>query len=321
MTIQSGLIGIGAGAAAALLFASVTSGSMLSMLLFYLAPLPILIAGIGWSHWAALIAVLSGALALGAVFGTMFFLAFLAIAGIPAWWLGYLAMLARPAVAADGKPGALEWYPPGRLVVWAALLGALIVLAAVPYFGLDAASFRASLHAALSEMLDVKNGGTLPGVSNVDRFLDFMVLAIPATAAVLTTLTNTVNLWLAAKVVHVSGRLKRPWPTIPAMSFPRLTVAGLIVAIGLSLFGDMIGIVGSVVSASLMLAFGALGFAVLHAITVNNKGRPFMLGVAYASVLVFSWPVLLLCLLGLAETLFDLRERIVRRRGPPMLPT
>ena len=319
--MQFGLIGIGAGAAAALLFASVTSGSFLSILLFYLAPLPIMIAGIGWSHWAALIAALSGALAIGAIFGTMFLVAFLAVAGIPAWWLGYLVMLSRPAVAADGKPGALEWYPPGRLVVWAALLGALIVLCAVPYFGLDAESFRTALRAALKEMLDLEGGGTLPGVSNTDRFIDFMVLAIPATAAVLVAFINTVNLWLAAKVVHVSGRLKRPWPTIPAMSFPRLTVAGLIVAIGLSLVGGMIGIVGSVVSASLMVAFSALGFAVLHAITLTSKGRPFMLGVAYASVLVFSWPMLLLCLLGLAETLFDLRARIASRRGPPALPS
>jgi hypothetical protein len=52
--IQIAIIGIGAGAAAALLFASVTSGSLLSIPLFYLAPLPIMIAGLGWSHWAAM---------------------------------------------------------------------------------------------------------------------------------------------------------------------------------------------------------------------------------------------------------------------------
>ncbi|HEX3161226.1 MAG TPA: DUF2232 domain-containing protein, partial [Pseudolabrys sp.] len=60
--IQFAIIGIGAGVAAALLFASVTSGIWLSVPLFYLAPLPIMIAGLGWSHWAALIASLTGAL-------------------------------------------------------------------------------------------------------------------------------------------------------------------------------------------------------------------------------------------------------------------
>ncbi len=60
--MQIVLVGLGAGAASALLFASVASGSPLSILLFYLAPLPILIAAIGWSHWAALIAALAAAL-------------------------------------------------------------------------------------------------------------------------------------------------------------------------------------------------------------------------------------------------------------------
>ncbi len=133
--MQFGLIGLGAGAAAALLFASVTSGAWLSIPLFYLAPLPIMIAGLGWSHWAAMIAALAGALALGIAFGPVFFFSFLAVAGAPAWWLGYLAMLARPA---GNGAAALEWYPPGRLVVWAALLGGLVVIVAIPNFGLDA---------------------------------------------------------------------------------------------------------------------------------------------------------------------------------------
>src|SRR6476660_7402362 len=81
--IQIAIVGIGAGAAAALLFASVTSGSWLSIPLLYLAPLPIMIAGLGWSHWAAMIAALAGALGLGAVFGTVFLLAFSAGAGFP----------------------------------------------------------------------------------------------------------------------------------------------------------------------------------------------------------------------------------------------
>src|SRR3954468_19081192 len=122
---QIALIGIGAGAASALLFASVASGSMLSIFLFYVAPLPILIAALGWSHWAAVIAALGAATALAAVFGGVFFLAFMAGTGLPAWWLGYLAMLARPA-AVGGANASLEWYPSGRLVLWAAAFAALV---------------------------------------------------------------------------------------------------------------------------------------------------------------------------------------------------
>src|SRR5215470_12034081 len=139
------LIGIGAGAAAALLFASVISG----------APLPIMIAGLGWSHWAALIAASVGSISLGLALGTVFFFGFLADAGIPAWWLGYLVMLARPLTAADNghEQQPLEWYPIGRIVMWAAILAAMVVIVAIPNFGTDAQTFVTGLHDALTHML------------------------------------------------------------------------------------------------------------------------------------------------------------------------
>ena len=126
--VQLFLIGLGAGAAAALLFASVASGSALSVLLFYLAPLPILIAALGWSHWAALIAAIVASAGLAAVFGGIFLPRLPVGIGLPAWWLGYLALLARRP---PRRPAALEWYPVGHLVFWAAIIGAAIVIAAM----------------------------------------------------------------------------------------------------------------------------------------------------------------------------------------------
>ena len=319
--MQFGLIGIGAGAAAALLFASVTSGAWLSIPLFYLAPLPIMLAGLGWSHWAALIAALTGALALAVVFGPVFFFSFLAGAGLPAWWLGYLAMLARPL--GNGGAAALEWYPPGRLVVWAAVLGGLVVVVAIPNFGFDAESFRAGLRQALTHILRVDTEVptnaplTTPGVSNTSRLVDFLVAAIPPAAAVLATITNVLNLWLAARIVTFSGLLKRPWPPLAAMTFPRTLAAALAIAVALSFVGSLIGIVAGVVSASLLMAYGVLGFAVLHAITRGMASRIFLLGGVYAAVLVLGWPVLALCLLGLIDAAIDLRTRIAPTRGPP----
>jgi hypothetical protein len=320
--MQFGLIGIGAGAAAALLFASVTSGSWLSVVLFYLAPLPIMIAGIGWSHWAALVAALSGAFALGLVFGAVFFFAFLAGAGIPAWWLGYLAMLARPSSANDAT-ATLEWYPPGRLVVWAAGLAALVVIVAIPNFGTDAESFRAGLNSALTRMLQVETGGgahgpiSVPAVANPDRLIVFLVAAIPPAAAVLATITHVINLWLAGRIVKFSGLLKRPWPDLSSLTFPRWLSAALGVAMVLSFVNGFVGIVAGVLSASLFMAYGVLGFAVLHSITQGINSRTFVLGGIYAAVLVFGWPVLALCLLGLGETVFELRARVTHKRGPP----
>lgn len=324
--MQIGLIGLGAGAAAALLFASVTSGSWLSVILFYLAPLPIMIAGLGWSHWAALVAAIAAAAAIGLIFGTAFFFAFLAGAGIPAWWLTYLTLLARPVATAAGIPNepALEWYPPGRLVVWAAALAALIVLFAIPNFGLDAESFRAGLTNALNRMLqvDVAKDAALPtpNAANAKRLIEFLVTVIPPAAAVLATVTSLVNLWLAARIVKFSGRLTRPWPQLSAMTFPPAAAAALAIATGLSFIDGLLGIVAGVLSASLFMAYGVLGLAVMHDITRGIGSRPFLIGGAYVSIAVLGWPVLAFALLGLVETMLSLRARVARRRGP-MAPT
>lgn len=318
--MQTALIGVGAGAAGALLFASVSSGSWLSVVLFYLAPLPMMIAGLGWSHWAALTGALAGAVSIGAAFGSMFFIAFLAGTGLPAWWLSYLAMLARPA--GDGHT-PLEWYPPGHLVFWAALLGALLVLAAIPNFGLSGEAF----HAALSEklMLLFRDPSTpaadapliMRGVSDPKALVDFLAEAVPPAAAVIATITNAVNLWLAGRVVAYSGRLARPWPTLADMRLPTSSAAALALAVALSFASGMLGIIAGVTAASLLMAYGILGFAILHAITRGLQARGLLLGSAYGAVLVLGWPLLALCLLGLADVIFDLRGRIARKRGRP----
>jgi hypothetical protein len=304
--VQIVLVGLGAGAAAA-----------------FLSPLPILIAVFGWSHIAGLIAALSAAIALAAAFGAIFFFAFLAGAGIPAWWFGYLAMLARPVP--NGSQQTLEWYPPGRLVVWAAVLAGLVVIVAIPNFGTDAESFRAGLQRGLERMIrfpsDTPVGRTRAnvGTANPDRLINFLVMAIPPAAAVLATVTNVFNLWLAAKIVKFSGRLRRPWPNLSSLEFPRLTAIAFAAAIAASFLDGLPGIAGGVLAASLLMAFGILGFAVLHTLTRGIGSRAFVLTGVYAAVIVFGWPVLVMCVLGLAEMAFNIRDRINRRRGPPAL--
>jgi hypothetical protein len=318
--VQLVLIGISAGAATALLFASVASGSPLSVLLFYLAPLPILIAAMGWSHWAALIAAMVASASLAAVFGGFFFIAFLIGAGLPAWWLGYLALLARPANGVT--PDGLEWYPVGHLVFWAAIIAALIVIAAMLNFGTDAETFRTSLRSGLERMFQIQerapSGGETPAPRrDISRLLDLLVAALPPAAAVLTTITSVVNLWLAERVVKISGRLRRPPSDVASMQFPVFAPALTAVAVAVSFLPGLIGIAGGVMGAALLMAYAILGFAVVHVISRSLSGRSFLLGGVYVSVIVFGWPVLVMALLGLAESAFGLRARAARRQTPP----
>jgi hypothetical protein len=299
------LVGLGAGAAAALLFASVVSGSIAAIFLFYLAPLPILIAALGWSHLAGLIAAASATAAIVALSG-IFFIAVPVIA-FGAWWLGYLALLARPAT--NGGGGALEWYPAGRLVLWAAVIGTLIVAAAVPNFGTDQQSLQAALRKTYERILRDQS------------LIDVLVVAVPPAAAVFSTITNVFNLWLAARVVKISGRLKRPWPDLAAWTLPTSTAAFLAAAIAGSFLPDLLGVLFGAFAASLLMAFAMLGFAVLHAITRGMSTRALVLAAVYAAAVVLGWPVLAMSILGLAEAAFNIRGRVARRRGPPSLRT
>jgi hypothetical protein len=298
------LVGLGAGAAAALLFASVVSGSVAAIFLFYLAPLPILIAALGWSHVAGLIAAASATAAIVALSGT-FFVAVPVIA-FGAWWLGYLALLARPATNGGG---ALEWYPPGRLVLWAAVIGTLIVAAAVPNFGTDQQTLQAALRKTYERILRDQS------------LIDLLVVAVPPAAAVFSTIINVFNLWLAARVVKISGRLKRPWPDLAALTLPASTSGLLAAAVAGSFLPDLLGILAGAFAASLLMAFAMLGLAVLHAITRGMSSRALVLAAVYAAAVVLGWPVLAMSILGLAETAFNIRGRVARRRGPPSLRT
>jgi hypothetical protein len=303
--IQLVLVGLGAGAAAALLFASVASGSIAAVILFYLAPLPIAIAALGWGHLSGLIAA-AVATTVIAILSGIFFIAVPVIA-FGAWWLGYLALLGRPAN--NGGGGALEWYPVGRLVLWAALLGTLVVAAAVPNFGTDQESLQAALRKTYERILPDP------------ALIDVLVVAVPPAAAVFSTITNLFNLWLAARIVRISGRLARPWPDLAALSLPPLSAGLLAAAIAGSFLPDLVGVLFGAFAASLLMAFAVLGFAVLHAITRGMGSRAIVLAGVYGLTIVFGWPVLAMSLLGLAEIVLNIRGRVARKRGPPSLRT
>jgi hypothetical protein len=317
---QNILVGLGAGAAAALLFASVASGSLLSLFLFYLAPLPILIAALGWSHLSGLIAAVVASVCLGLVFGPMFFFAFLLGIAVPAWWLGYLALLARP-----GAGGDVEWYPPGRLVLWAAALAAGVVAIALLQIGGDTDTIRNGLQGALQRLLRIETGRapdeplSLPGIAEPERLIELLAIMLPPVAAGCGALTLVLNLWIAGRVVALSGRLKRPWPDIPGMTFPRAAPALLALAIAAAFVPALVGLIATLFAGTLSIAFTLLGFAVLHALTRGVPGRTAILGGAYAAVVVLGWPALAAVLLAIADMIFGWRARAAGR-GPPPVP-
>ena len=304
------LIGLGAGATSALLYAAAASGSPLALLLLYAAPLPILIAAAGWRHLAGLVATVFGAACLAVVVGPKTALYFTIAVGLPSWWLAYLALLARP-----GEGGVVEWYPPGRLVIWCAAIGALLVAASIPLVATSLEEYRAALRELFTKAFEAR-GGTPGLVPDADAkpLIELMTALAPSMAAGFWTASSLFNLWLAARIVRASGRLVRPWPDLRRIAFPNKAFIGLFGGFAGSLLPDLAGLVAELFAGTFLMAFALLGLAVVHVITQATPARGLILVAVYGMLVLQPWILLLLAGLGVAEQIFGVRRRF---GGPP----
>jgi len=316
------LIAIAAGCASALMFASIISGALISLLLFYLAPLPLMVAALGWGPISATIGGMTAATGLGAIFGLPYCIAFAVTIALPAWWLGHLALLGRAVTngASSGNGAspiapALEWYPVGRILLWISGFAALTTMAALLTLGTDAAAITGAMRRGLLRIIGPRDAAS---TGETEQWIDALVTIAPAAAAIVAIMTLTLNLWLAARITATSGRLHRPWPDLKSADLPPMTLAALCVAVAFCFTGGLLAILAQIVTAALMMAYALTGFAVLHTLTLALKSRVLWLSGIYAIVVVFGWPVLAIVVLGLADAVFGIRQRYLQGRPPPL---
>lgn len=307
------MIGLGAGAASALLYAAAASGSPVALMLLYVAPLPILLAGVGWRHHAGLTGAAFGAVALTLTIGPKPGLYFALVVGLPAWWLAYLTLLARPGASEADT----EWYPVGRLVCWCAALGALLVAATIPLVATNLEEYQAALRGVFAKALEGAGAAgeipKLPGGQDPKALIDLMAVLAPGLAATFWTLSSIANLWLAARITRASGRLVRPWPDLAHMDLPRGAAIAMLAGFAGSFLPGLPSLVAELFAGTFLMAFTLLGLAVMHVTTRNLPARGLILFALYALLLLQPWIVIFLAGLGLAERLIGLR----RRFGPP----
>ncbi len=332
MTVFLGL-GIGAGLVSALLFASVGAGALPAVLLMYLAPLPILIVALGWHHLVGLLALAIGAAATSMLVRPATGIAFALGPAFSAWLLAYLALLVRPAIAAEPVPQAASvpadpWYPVGKLLFWLGVAGAAITVSSLAAAtGGDYDRYREALEQAAGSLLRrearVGRSGPLPeafGVAGRD-FIRIMVAFAPALLASMLTLILAVNLWLAGKVVAISGRLARPWPDIPAARMPLGALPAMLAGGVLSLLPGFAGAVGTAIAGGLLMAFALQGLALVHFVSRNRAGRGAVLSLLYVMTVILAYVFLpAFALLGLADTALPIRRALGGFRPPPPSP-
>jgi hypothetical protein len=310
-------VGFGAGLASALLFVVSTRGSSLAMALAYFSPLPLLIGAAGFSYPAALTGAVAGAALLAYAahlsFGLGYFLGFAA----PALVLAALLQARLPS--RDPVSPAPRFATPGALLA-AIILAAIgvaslgVVTLILHYHGFDAAlaAVMKRLAPALDEL--VANLRAVAPEAEASEMKRLLVLSAPAAVAASQTLLLTVNLWLAARTIEISGRLRRPWPPLPeTLALPRLVAPIFLLAAGLSFKGGLFGVFGGAIAAATGFGLALQGLAALHGLTRDAKYRGAWLAGLYASALILEpWSVVVLAVIGLIESLFALRARKAR---------
>ena len=308
------LLGIGAGAVSAALYASAWTGTALGVLvLFFMSPMPVAIAGLGWGWGAGTIAAAAGTVAVGLAGGPRSGIVYLLALAAPAAVLSYLALLNR-----SGPDGSTEWYPIGRMVAWASLWAGLAACAAVLGIGSDVASVRAALLEVLDKMLVLDGAGPGGKLTAEQRssFAALMTLLLPWAIATTWFAVAMLNMWAAAHVTARSGLLARPWPDLSATKLPNGMPVAFAAATLATFAGEMTGLLASGFVSALVFAFMLVGLGILHRLTRGYAIRPMLLGLIYAGLMLLSpFSSLAVALIGLAEPF--LRHRIPPGGPPP----
>jgi hypothetical protein len=323
-------IGIGAGLVSALLFGVLLKATALAILLYLLAPLPILIVGLGWSHRAALVAAITGALALAVVVQPFLGLGFFAYLALPAWWLAYLALLGRA-----NADGTMEWYPTGRLLAWTAGTAGLAFVAIAVIAAPNYETFQSQLRGMTRTLIQVRAdraanpgapvpkpaapeagaeapaepGPQDPAETTRTEVANALAAIAPGLAPHGLTVLLTFYLWAAARIVRISGRLLRPWPDLAATMMPRRVLGVLAGAMLVGLAPGYLGVLGVAVAGALSAAFAMQGLAAFHD---RSRGRPGRLALLFGLYLILFFTqgvaLLALTLFGIADTALDRRR-------------
>ncbi|HEX5932228.1 MAG TPA: DUF2232 domain-containing protein [Methyloceanibacter sp.] len=314
------VIGAGSGLVAAALFASAATATALAGVLFYLAPLPLCLAGLGWGSTAALLAALTGTIVVALSFGPAMAAVFAASIAAPIALLTYLALLSRPAPAPEGQSsGALDWYPPGRLVGWAALIAGLLAALLVLFLGSDQDSYRESIREILSHsaLKDLDRDGTLFTEENIAKLSGLIARALPAAFAVVWLTITLFNLWIAGIIVEASGHALRPWPDLNALEIPNAFLLIFAAALAASFLPGLPGLLATGLAGALLFAYTLQGLAVIHVYSRGMPLRGLLLATVYLAILLLGWVAIVVAIIGLAEPTLGLRQRAARGGQPP----
>ncbi|MFP3920288.1 MAG: DUF2232 domain-containing protein [Dichotomicrobium sp.] len=315
------VIGAVAGLASALLFVSAAASTVAAAFLVYITPLPLMIAGLGWGIRASFAGLAAGMLVAALTFGIKVSLTYALMLAAPAALLVYFALLSRPdPQAAPGQQG-LVWYPPGRLITWAALMAGAVGAGTAVVLAAGAESYDQGVRELFNETLlpALQQGEQELSDEQITRTVQFMAGILPGAVAAVWLLIMLINLWIGGKIASAAGRLIRPWPTFSDMEYPRFLSVAFLLALLATMMAGLTSAMGAAFTGAFILAYLIMGLVVIHVVVRGSSFQPIILVLLYVGIVLVGWLALLVALLGLSEPLLKLRQRVAPSDGggPP----
>lgn len=302
---QAILTGLFAGIAAGVMVLGASSAGMLAFLLYFAAPAAVYIASMGWGGIAGLVAAVAGA-GLAAMFGDNSIAGLtLALLFAPAAAVGHMANLGQRANMGEEAGKAIVWFPLSLI-----LFRLMIMLAAgfilIGYLSGYTQQLAAQAFAEIMKQVSSANPD-LPQLSNEilqDRaslYASIIPLVIPG----IWLLMHVLTAFLAANITRRMGVLARDEEDIAATVNLPFEAIGFIVA-GLAvmmLFPDPLALAGSVLVGIGVGGYALIGLAQMHYRTRPLPSRGLILALAYASIVMFTVPLLIFTIMGIFRSM------------------
>ncbi|MDP6173563.1 MAG: DUF2232 domain-containing protein [Rhodospirillales bacterium] len=294
----------------ALLWAGAQGGAGSLMMLGYLAPLPVMVVGLGWGPGLGALAILVG-FVLALLFSKLFFgILYGVIVALPSWIMLRLAMVDR--VMPDGSQAKLAAGPIlGRFSAFAA---GFLLLAALAHLGTQG-GFQGAVEGYLDKF--VANGFPTTEIVKRRELINFLLPFFPAMSIGMWMLIVVLNTVIAQTFLGRVGKNVRETPAYTQLQVPQWSYWLFAGTALVSLFasGGLEYLASNMVFI-LAVPFLFAGLSAAHTLARRMPSPGAILTGFYIILLVFGWAALFVMVVGFFEPWMNLRGRFGQGPGP-----
>lgn len=288
------LIAVGGGCLAALASLAALTGSPWTLLVTYLAPLPIFLLGLGLGPGVAAAGGICGVIVVGLLAGPVAAMLFWVVDVMPAWLV--VGQVLRRQPLSDGE----KWFPLGSVAGWLAIMVAGGFLATAGGATLWADGIRDLVTGELEAALDAM----MPSAeeSARERMVEALSALFPAAAGISWLLMIVINGLLAQGILLRTARALRPALWLERFQVPEGVSWLMVSAAAMALADD--GDLGYTARNGVLILgmpFFFAGLVLVHDWARRMAFSTVVLAAFYFILMVSGWPALLVAGWGMVD--------------------